>query len=74
MPITQIRLGPVETLVQNQVYALPARQARLMSSLAVDVSLDNSTWSALANATTGADVTAAFVRCTTGAALLVCKV
>jgi hypothetical protein len=74
MPTVQLRIGPVETLTQNQVFALPARQVRVMSSLAIDVSLDGSAWAALANATTGADCTAAFVRCTVGTALIVCRV
>jgi hypothetical protein len=74
MPTTQVRIGPVETLTQNVAFALPARQVRVMSSLAIDVSLDGSTWAALANATTGADCTAAFVRCTTGNALFVARV
>lgn len=74
MATTSLKIGPVETMTQNVVYALPARQVRLMSSLAVDISLDGSAWAALANATTGADCTAAFIRCTTGNALVVLKV
>ncbi len=72
--LNMLRIGVVETLLQNVVYSLPARQIKVMTSLAVDVSLDNSTWAALANATTGTDCTAVFVRCTTGNALFLCKV
>ncbi len=72
--LNTVRIGIVETILQNVVYALPARQVRAMASVSVDISLDNSTWAALANVTTGADCTAAFVRCTTGNALFLCKV
>lgn len=74
MATTLVKIGVVETLTQNVVYALPARQVRVMSSLAIDISLDGAAWAALANATTGADCTAAFVRCTGGNALFVAKV
>ncbi len=74
MAANSIKIGPVETLLQNVVYALPARQVRVMSSLAVDVSLDAAAWANLANALTGADCTAAFIRCTGGNALIVARV
>lgn len=74
MATTAVLIGPVQTLTQNVVYALPARQVRVMSSIAVDISLDGSAWAALANSTTGADCTAAFVRCTTGSPLFVARV
>jgi hypothetical protein len=74
MATTQVKIGPIETLTQNQAFALPARQVRVMASAAIEISLDGSTWAALANSTTGADCTAVFVRCTTTNALLACKV
>lgn len=74
MPTLAVKIGPVETLTQNVTFALPARQVRLMASAAVEISLDGSAWAVLANSTTGADATAAFVRCTTTNALVVVRV
>jgi hypothetical protein len=74
MATTSVRIGPVETLTQNQTFALPARQVRVMASAAIEISLDGSSWAVLANSTTGADCTAAFVRCTTASALFVARV
>jgi hypothetical protein len=67
-------IGPAATLVQSTVYALPARQVRIQSTIALETSIDNSTWTAVAASTTGVDVTAVFARCTTGAAVVVCRV
>lgn len=67
-------IGPTNTFVQDTVYALPARQVRLQSTIALQTSIDNSTWTSVAASTTGVDVTAVFVKCTTGAAVVVCRV
>lgn len=67
-------IGPANALVQNTVYALPARQVNLMSSAVIQTSLDNLTFADVAASTTGTAVTALFVKCTTGAAICVVKV
>ena len=71
---TSVTIGPAFTFVQNTVYALPARQVRVMSTIALEVSVDNSAWTAVAASTTGTDITGVFTRCTTGAAIAVFKV
>lgn len=73
MATTLLSIGYVQTLTQNVAFALPARQVRVMTSLAVDVSLDGAAWANLANATTGADCTAAFIRCTAGNGLFIAR-
>lgn len=72
--MNSLLIGPSNALVQNTTYALPARQVRLMSGAVIQISLDNSAFSDVAASTTGADVTALFVKCTTGATVCVVKV
>jgi hypothetical protein len=66
--------GVVYTLVQNQVYALPARAANIDSSLALETA---NTTAFATNGTVAANtptkVSAGFVRCTTGAAVVSLK-
>src|SRR4030095_2514986 len=58
---------------QNEVYALPSGQNFVTSSLAVDQSVDNTTWTALTGAnTTGVNCGAKYLRCTTGAPTVRC--
>jgi len=71
---TSLLIGPTHTLTQSVVYALPARQVRMLSSAVLEVSVDNSSFTAVAATTTGTDVTAGWTRCTTGAAVVVCRV
>ena len=47
------------TLVQNQAYTLPARTVYVLSTLAVDISLDGTTWRPLVNANAGGARTSA---------------
>jgi hypothetical protein len=61
-----LTLGPVQALTQNVVYGLPARSCWLHSLAALEISVDASTWTALATSTTGVQVGSAFIRCTTG--------
>lgn len=62
-----IAVGPATAITQNVVYGLPARAGRLHSIAAVEISDDNSTWTAATGANTvGLDTAAQFVRCTTG--------
>ena len=75
MSTQALTIGPVHNLLQNVIYALPARNVRVQSTTAVEVSLSTTTtaFAVLANSTTGAETSAAFVRCTTGATTIICK-
>lgn len=75
MPTQALTIGPVHSLVQNTIYALPARLVRVHSTTAVEVSLSTTTtaFAVLANSTTGAETSAAFVRCTTANTTIICK-
>lgn len=74
MPTTALTIGPAHTLVQSTVYAMPARVVRVHSTLAVEISVDGTAWDALTNSeTTGAEASSGFLRCTTGAAIVMCK-
>ena len=66
-----LTIGTVNTLVQNQVYALPARKVRVHSTAALEISMDASSWNALTAANTlSVDVASAFIRCPGGAAIV----
>jgi hypothetical protein len=74
MPTQLLPIGFPVTLIQNQVYALPARLTYVTSTAAVDISVNSSTWSALTGANTlGVYTSASFVRCTTAGSSIVCK-
>jgi hypothetical protein len=74
MPIQSIPLGPSTLILQNVVYALPAKLCTILSSAAIDGSTDGSTWSAITGANTvGASTAASFIRCTTGNTTVTCK-
>lgn len=73
MPTEIVSAGPM-TLVQNQVYAMPARAVRVHSSVVLEISFDGTTWDTLtASDTVGADAGAAFVRSTTANAVATFK-
>lgn len=73
MPTTAIPIGPATTITQNIAYALPSKKVRVTSSLAVQTSMDGSTWTALTGAeTTGAETGAVFLRCAVGNAIVTC--
>lgn len=68
-------IGVPYAFLQNTVFALPARQVNITSTRAIQVSVDNSNWTAdIAATTTGTQVTGVFARCTGGTGTLVCKV
>lgn len=73
--MTTLSAGVVYTLTQNQVYALPPRKVMLLSDTALEQNVVNSTtgWTALASSTTGVESAAAFVRCTSGNAVVSVK-
>jgi hypothetical protein len=60
--------GPVHSIVQNEIYALPASRCTIQSAAAVQVSLTTTTtdFTTLSASTTGTEVFAKFVRCTSG--------
>jgi hypothetical protein len=69
-----IPLGYPITMVQDTVYALPARAGRIQSTLILQISPDGSTWDDLTNSeTVGADCASGFVRAHTGAPVAVFK-
>lgn len=72
---TQLSIGYPQTLVQNQVYALPSSRVRVQSQLAVEHSVQESAgFVALTGAeTTGAETSAAYLRCTAGACIVTLK-
>lgn len=72
---TSLLIGPPNVLVQNTVYALPARACVLFSSAAVEISniIDSGFTAQATSATTGLIVSGGFVRCTTGGPTVVLK-
>jgi hypothetical protein len=74
MPIPQLSVGVPTSIAQNVVYALPTVLCFLSSSVAIEGSLDGTTWTALTGAnTTGVYAGVAFVRCPTAAAIVNCE-
>jgi hypothetical protein len=69
-----LTLGIPVTIAQNVVYGLPGRLVHVTSTVAIDVSADNTTFVPLTGANTvGVFTSGGFVRCTTGPAVVVCK-
>ena len=74
MANTLLATGGQNVILQNVIYALPASLTHITASVAIEVSVDGSTWDVLTGAdTVGAFCSAAFVRCTTGFSVLHCK-
>lgn len=72
--MTTLTIGPIHTLTQNVVYAMPPRNVRVQSNVALEISQDGTNFIALTGANTvGVDSSAAFVRSTTGNALVTVK-
>jgi hypothetical protein len=75
MPIELLSPGPVFTLVQNQVYATPARACALFSNRDLDISnQSNFATSASIASNATVNVAAAFIRCTATGAQVIFKV
>ena len=75
MPTYTLSAGPVHSILQNLVYALPPRTVLVTSSVAVETSLDGTVWTALTGANTvGANSSAPFLRCPTANATITCKI
>lgn len=68
-------IGMPNDLVQNTVYALPARSVFLQSTVGLEYTAGTtgSTFAALTNSTTGVQCSGGFVKCTTAAAVVRCK-
>lgn len=73
MPIISIPLGIPTTIPQNIVHALPNRSCMILSSVALEVSQDGTTWVAAPTSTTGMQTAGVFVRCPTASAIVTAK-
>ena len=73
MPTQQLLAGVPFIVTQTTTFALPSQSVWLQSGAAVETSLDGTNWATLANSTTGAQTSAAFVRCTTGTTTILVK-
>jgi hypothetical protein len=71
MPIATLSAGGAYPILEDVVYALPPKRCFVQSTVAIEASVDNSTWAALTGAnTTGIQTAARFIRCTTAAAVV----
>lgn len=70
MATTLLTTGVSNAIAQTTSYALPANTVFIMSSVAVELSVDNTNWVPVAATTTGVATAARFVRCTTAAAVV----
>jgi hypothetical protein len=74
MATTLLTIGPAHAILQNVVYAMPARKVRVHSLAAVEISVDGAAWDALTNSeTVGAEAASGFLRCTTGNTSVILK-
>lgn len=64
MPTELLSIGPAITLVQNQVYALPARRVLARSTGAIETSQDGTTFAAVTLTNNQAELAAVFIRST----------
>jgi hypothetical protein len=71
MPTETLSAGPVHSILQNVVYAMPPRTVLVTSSVAVETSLNGTVWTALAS---GTNSSAPFLRCPTANATVTCKI
>lgn len=65
MPTQSLMFGVPTVIAQTTAYALPPTGCFIMSTVALEVSADGTTYVTLAASTTGAQTGATFVRCTT---------
>ena len=71
MPTEILSAGPLYTVTQNQIYALPPKRVMIFSSLAAQVSNDIAFGASQAvTANTPLETSAAYFRCTAGASLV----
>jgi len=74
MPTETLSAGPVHSILQNVVYALPPRACLVTSSVAVETSLNGTVWTALPGTGAGTNSSAPFLRCPTANATVTCKI
>jgi len=73
MPTISLTIGPIHTLVQNVIYALPARTTRLRAQPVTNIliSNDGTTFAGPTFDATGqADISGGFIRDSVGGALV----
>lgn len=73
MPIEVISSGYVHTLIQDSIYSTPSKRAFILSDTVLEQSLDNSTYTRVTATTTGVEIVAPFIRCTTSDAIVMIK-
>jgi hypothetical protein len=75
MAFPQIQVGVITNILQNVVYATPARACVVASSVVLEISMDGTTFVAmLVSAVTSAPIVAApFFRCPTANAIVIFK-
>lgn len=73
--MTLLTMGPVHTLTEDEIYALPGRKCMILSDSALEIALlEAGPFTALVGAnTTGIETVAAFVRCTGSDAVVIVK-
>lgn len=70
MPTTVLSIGPAHNILQNVVYALPAKQVIVTTGAACETSVDGTNWTAL---TSGSKTGAKFLRCPSGNTTVTCS-
>ena len=70
MPIQLVPVGTPTTLVQNQVYALPAQLCFVTTSSACETSMDGTTWTAFTSGNMSGGV---FIRSAGVNTIVTCK-
>lgn len=73
MPTPQIQIGVATDILQNVVYALPARKCFVQGNAALEVAVKPDFVVPIAVTTAGLSTSAAFVRCTVSAATIIAK-
>jgi hypothetical protein len=70
MALRALQLGDPTSILQNEVFALPAALCQIAATVACEVSVNGTTWVALANEAVTA---AAFIRCPTASSIVIAK-
>jgi len=73
MPTPAFMSGVPTVVAQTTAYALPPVLCFIQSTVALEVSVDGTTYAVLAGSTTGTNTAATFARCTTSTATVIVK-
>jgi hypothetical protein len=73
MPLNTLSAGQSHSILEDVVYALPPSSCFIHSSVALELSVNGTDYVLTAATTTGLQVSAMFVRCTTAAAVVSVK-